>query len=73
MRAGSSVTAASMETATTMIAPIAIERMVVESTSQRPASDTITVIPEKSTARPEVRRETRRASTGSAPARISSR
>ena len=44
MSTGSSVTAASIETATTMIAPIAIERIVVESTRNSPASEIITVI-----------------------------
>ena len=56
-----------------MIAPIAIERIVVESTRKSPASETITVTPEKTTARPEVRSAMRRASSGGAPARISSR
>ncbi len=70
---GSSVTAARIEIATTMIAPIAIERIVVESTSQRPASERITVMPEKVTASPDVRSASRRASTRSAPRRISSR
>ena len=70
---GSSVTAASTEIATTMIAPTAMERIVVESTSQSPASETITVTPEKATASPEVRNASRRARSGAAPRRISSR
>ena len=73
MRTGSSVTAARIETATTMMAPIAIDRIVVESTSHRPASERITVTPENATASPEVRSAVRRASTGGLPARISSR
>jgi hypothetical protein len=56
-----------------MIAPMAIERIVVESTRKSPASEIITVMPEKATARPEVRSATRRASGGSAPRRTSSR
>ena len=59
--------------ATTMIAPIAIERIVVDSTRKSPASERITVMPENVTASPEVRRATLRASSRSAPARISSR
>ena len=62
-----------METATTTIAPIAIDRIVVESTRNSPASESITVTPEKATAMPEVRMAVRRASAGSAPARTSSR
>ena len=73
MSTGSSVTAARTETATTMIAPIAIERIVVESTRNSPANEIITVRPEKVTARPEVRSAMRRASSGAAPARTSSR
>jgi hypothetical protein len=56
-----------------MIAPIAIDLIVVDSTRNSPASEMITVTPEKATARPEVRSAIRRASTGSAPSRISSR
>ena len=52
--AGSSVVAVRIETATTVIAPSAIERSAWLSTIQRPASETITAIPEKATARPEV-------------------
>ncbi len=73
MSTGSRVTAARIETATTTIAPRAIERIVVESTRNRPASEIITVRPEKVTARPEVRIAVRRASSGRAPACISSR
>jgi hypothetical protein len=43
--AGSSVTVASTETPTTMIAPTAIERIAFTSTRKRLASDTITVAP----------------------------
>ena len=67
------MTAASTETATTMIAPMAIERIVVELTRNSPASEIITVRPEKVTARPEVRSAILRASSGAAPARTSSR
>jgi hypothetical protein len=52
---------------------MAMERIVVESTRKRPAREMITVRPENATASPEVRRAMRLASTGSAPARISSR
>ena len=71
--AGRNVIAARIATATTMIAPIAIERMVVESTRNSPASEIITVTPLNATARPEVRMAIRLASTGSAPSRTSSR
>ena len=70
---GSSVTAASIATATTRIAPSAIERIAVLSTIHSPASETITVRPLNSTARPEVASATARASAGLRPAAISSR
>ena len=53
---------ASIATATTSIAPSAIERIAVLSTIHSPPRDTITVTPEKSTARPEVAIATARAS-----------
>src|SRR3954451_10023933 len=64
MSTGSSVTAPRIDTATTTIAPIAIDRIVVESTRNSPASEMIAVTPEKTTASPEVRREVRRGSGG---------
>ena len=54
MSTGSSVARASIATATTRIAPIAIERSAVVSMRNSPASDAMTVRPLKSTARPEV-------------------
>ena len=73
MRAGKRVTAPRIEKATTMIAPIAIERSTLELIRNSPASEIITVTPEKATAMPDVRMATRRASTGSSPATTSSR
>ena len=73
IRAGSSVTAARIAIATTMIAPIAIDWMTVESTRKSPASETITVTPEKTTAIPDVRIATCSASSRLRPSRISSR
>ena len=70
---GRKVIAARIETATTTIAPMAIERIVVESTRKSPASEIITVTPLKSTATPDVRSAVRRARSGSRPERISSR
>ena len=67
------MTAARIDTATTTIAPMAIERIVVESTRNSPARETITVMPENSTAMPDVRMAIRRAASGSTPARTSSR
>ena len=58
-----------IETATTVIAPSAIERSAWLSTIQRPARETITARPEKVTARPEVESACARASSGSRPAR----
>ena len=71
--AGSSVVAVRIETATTVIAPSAIERSAWLSTIQRPASETITARPEKVTARPEVESASARASSQSRPSRRSSR
>ena len=71
--AGSSVTAARIETATTTMAPMAIERIVVESTRNSPPREMITVTPEKATATPDVRSAIARACSGSRPARTSSR
>ncbi len=65
--------AATIETATTVIAPSAIERSAWLSTIQRPASETITARPEKLTARPEVESASARASSGPRPAARSSR
>ena len=70
---GSSVIAARTDTATTTIAPVAIERIVAESTRNRPASAIITVTPENATAIPDVRIAVRRASSREAPDAISSR
>ena len=71
--AGSSVVAVRIETATTVIAPSAIERSAWLSTIQSPASETITARPEKATARPEVASASARASSQSRPSRRSSR
>ena len=62
-----------IETATTVIAPSAIERSAWLSTIQRPAREMITANPEKVTARPEVESESARASDLSCPASRSSR
>ena len=70
---GSSVVAARMATATTSIAPSAIERIAVLSIIHSPASEMITVRPLNSTARPDVAIATARASSGSRPAATSSR
>ena len=67
--AGSSVTAVRIETATTVIAPSAIERSAWLSTIQRPARETITARPEKATARPEVDSASARAASLSRPLR----
>ena len=61
--AGSSVVAVRIETATTVIAPSAIERSAWLSTIQRPARETITARPEKVTARPEVESASARAAS----------
>ena len=71
--AGSRVVAVRIETATTVIAPSAIERSAWLSTIQRPASETITARPEKATARPEVASASARASSQSRPRARSSR
>ena len=71
--AGSSDADATSDTATTRIAPSAIERMALLSTIHRPASDTITVRPENSTAIPEVAIARARARSGEWPACTSSR
>ena len=71
--AGSSVTAANTAIATTTIAPTAIERTTVASIRNSPASATITVTPEKTTAMPEVRIAASRASSWVSPALNSSR
>ena len=70
---GSSVIAVRIETATTTIAPSAIERSAWLWTIQRPASETITARPEKVTARPDVASACERASSWSCPARRSCR
>ena len=62
-----------MDTATTTMAPMAMDRTVVESTRNSPASEIITVTPENRTAMPEVRMAIRRATSGTTPARTSSR
>ena len=67
--AGSRVVAVRIETATTVIAPSAIERSAWLSTIQSPARETITARPEKVTARPEVESASARASSRSRPAR----
>ena len=71
--AGSRVTAASIATATTRIAPSAIDRIAVLSTIHSPASETITVSPLNSTASPEVASATPRASSCERPPATSSR
>ena len=73
MSAGSIVTAPTIEIATTTIAPVAIERIVVESTRKRPAREINTVSPEKATATPDVLMAVLRASSRVAPDWISSR
>ena len=55
-------------TLTTTIAPIAIERTAFTSITKRPASDTATAAPLKTTALPELASARRRASSGGAPA-----
>ncbi len=65
--------AASTDTATTTIAPVAIERIVAVSIRNRPARATTTVAPLNATAIPDVRIAVRRASARDAPAAISSR
>ena len=67
------MTAASTAIATTSIAPIAIECIVLESTRKRPASEISTVTPDTATARPEVRIAVASAVSGSAPPCSSSR
>ncbi len=59
--AGSSVVAVRIETATTVIAPSAIERSAWLSTIHSPASEMITARPEKLTAKPEVASASERA------------
>ncbi len=71
--AGSSVVAPSTAIATTTIAPTAIDRMVLESMRNSPASEISTVTPENVTARPEVRMAEVRASSTVAPLCSSSR
>ena len=71
--AGSSVVAVRIETATTVIAPSAIERSAWLSTIHRPASETITARPEKVTARPDVASASARAASWSRPRARSSR
>ena len=73
MSAGSSVAEASIATATTRIAPTAIDWIAVVSMRNRPASEAMTVTPLNSTARPEVASAVARASSGALPARTSSR
>jgi hypothetical protein len=62
-----------MATATTSIAPSAIERIAVLSIIHRPPSEMITVRPLNSTASPDVPSATDRASSGDRPPAISSR
>ncbi len=71
--AGSSVTAPSTAIATTTIAPMASDRITVEFRRNSPASDTSTVMPEKTTVAPEVRIATSSASARSVPRCTSSR
>ncbi len=73
INAGSSVTAPMIAIATTTIAPIASERMTVELIRNRPASETMTVMPEKTTVAPEVRIATSSASSLVLPSCRSSR
>ena len=60
---GSNVVAVRIETATTVIAPSAIERSAWLSTIHSPARETITARPEKATARPEVESASARAAS----------
>ena len=73
MSAGSSVMAPRIAMTTTTIAPIAIDRMTVESSRNSPASETTTVRPEKTTVAPEVRIAMSSASSRCAPFSSSSR
>ena len=73
IRAGSSVTAPRTAIATTTIAPIAIERITVESSRKSPASEMTTVVPEKTTVAPDVRIATSSAASRPAPRASSSR
>ena len=66
-KAGSSVSEAVTATATTRIAPTAIDRIAFKSSRKRPASDTITVAPLNSTALPDVLSAMPSASSLSAP------
>jgi hypothetical protein len=68
-----SVAEASMLTATTRIAPSAIERIAWLGTSHSPASEMITVAPENRTAMPEVVIARARACSSERPACTSSR
>ena len=71
--AGSSVRVAAIVTATTMIAASAIDCTARTGTIQIDASDTITVMPEKTTAVPEVRIAVATAVSTTAPSSSSSR
>jgi hypothetical protein len=71
--AGSRVMAASTATATTLIDPMAMERNAWMSTRNIPARATITVAPDRATARPEVARVIGTASATVRPRRSSSR
>ena len=71
--AGRSVVEASTETETTTMAPIASERIPFTGIANRPASDTATVAPLKTTAVPELESARARASCSLAPSRNSRR
>ncbi len=71
--AGSKVVEASTEMETTTMAPIASERMPFTGIAKRPASETATVAPLKTTAVPELASARASACCSSAPSRSSRR
>ena len=71
--AGSRVSAASMVMTTPAAAAIPRERLTSRPTTSRPRTETTTVVPANSTARPAVSMAVTTASTGSCPAASASR
>ncbi len=71
--AGSTVTEPTTATATTMIVPVANDWNVALPVTYIPAIATITVVPDTSTARPDVAAATSSAASGPRPAARSSR
>ena len=65
--AGSRVVAASMTRTTAEMAPMASPRMKGSCSRKRPSSDRMTVVPAKTTARPDVASDTATAARGSRP------